>query len=106
RPRSRMAALIKDLEVLFVPDIGHGALVGTPVDVGRERIPAPGDQVVGAHGELPAPGRAPGQAESKAFPLGLPGGLDHVADDAGAEIAIAAANRQAARSPGRSEERR
>ena len=60
-------------EVLLVPDVGHSALVLVVIVGRRERVLAAGDDVVGAHRELAAPGRAPGQAEAEALPLGWPG---------------------------------
>ena len=70
---------------MLVPDVGHGALVRLGV-AGRERVLAAGDDVFGAHGQLPAPWRAPGQADIQAFPAaGAVGRIDHAADDVGAE---------------------
>src|SRR5690606_3900944 len=80
-------------EVLFVTDVGDGAVVVTLVTWG-ERIFSPRDDVLGAEGQLSAPGSAPGDAEAEAFPLALARGIDDTADDVGAEGAVAATHGQ------------
>src|SRR5690606_4903917 len=82
------------LQVLFVPDVRDGAAVAVGLVAGQERVLAAGHDIVRAHGELAAPWRAPGQAQPQAAEGRLAGGIDHVADDAGAERAIAAAHGQ------------
>src|SRR3546814_20581408 len=67
------------LEILLVADVRNGAFVLFAVGARRERILAAGDQVVGADGELAAPGRAPGQADAQARPLLLAGRVDDLA---------------------------
>src|SRR3546814_12470746 len=76
------------LEILLVADVRNGAFVLFAVGARRERILAAGDQVVGADGELAAPGRAPGQADAQARPLLLAGRVDDRADDVGAERTV------------------
>src|SRR3546814_2840579 len=50
--------------------------------------------LVGADGELAAPGRAPSQADAQARPLLLAGRVDDLADDVCAESTVGAADRQ------------
>src|SRR3546814_12883204 len=97
---TKMELLRPSLEILLVSDVRNGAFVLLAVGARRERVLAAGDQVVGADGELAAPGRAPSQADAQARPLLLAGRVDDLADDVGAESTVGAADRQ------RSEERR
>src|SRR3970282_2631517 len=61
---------------------------------------AAGDDVLGAHGQLAAPGRAPGQADPQAFPAAwFALRIDHAADDVRAEVADAGADGDAAAVP-------
>src|SRR5690606_23796087 len=81
-------------EVLLVPNVGHGTFTVLGI-THRERVLAAGDDIVGADGELAAPGSTPGQPEAEAGERGrVARGVDHVADDAGAQRANAAADAQ------------
>src|SRR3546814_11111850 len=81
------------LEILLVADVRNGAFVLFAVGARRERILAAGDQVVGADGELAAPGRAPRQAEAQARQLLLAGSVDDRTEEVGAERPDGAAQR-------------
>src|SRR5690606_27751632 len=90
----RAAWQISRSEVLLVAHVGNRAFVLLAVTARRERVLAAGDEVVGADSELAAPRGAPGQADAQALPLLLAGGADDLADDAGAEGAVGAADRE------------
>src|SRR5690606_19425987 len=75
------------------------ALVLAVLPARGEGVPAAGDHVFGADGELAAPRGAPGQAEADAVEAALARGVGDLADDAGAEVAVAAADLQAAAVP-------
>src|SRR3546814_5968916 len=87
RRRHTRCALVTGVQTCALPIL-------FAVGARRERILAAGDQVVGADGELAAPGRAPGQADAQARPLLLAGRVDDLADDVGAERTVGAADRQ------------
>src|SRR3546814_20711410 len=97
---TKMELFRPSLEILLVADVRNGAFVLFAVGARRERILAAGDQVVGADGELAAPGRAPGQADAQARPLLLAGRVDDLADGVGAERTVGAADRQGLAVPG------